>query len=158
MPKKKTRHAASQVVAWANVCGEVRDAKTGELVKVVRKRNKVTAAGLALFAALMVGDSTATITHVGYGTGTTAASASDTAMETEVGRGAYTSRTSAAGVLTVTFYLASGDGNGSTLSEVGLLTANSGGTLVARAVLGNPIVKTSSVTVTFTWTVTLAAA
>lgn len=158
MVKHKRRRAASQAVAWANVCGEVRDAETGELVKVVRKRNKVTAAGLALFAALMVGDSTATITHVGYGTGTTPAAAGDTALETEVGRGAYTSRTSAAGVLTVTFYLGSTDGNGSTLSEVGLLTAAVGGTLVARAVLGNTITKTSSVTVTFTWTVTLAAA
>jgi hypothetical protein len=120
-------------------------------------RNLVVDAGLNLLRDRLAGTSSAYATHLAVGTGTTAASAAQTTMVTEVFRDALTSTTTASKAVTFKYYLASGSANGNTLQEIGLFTASSGGTMIARAVLVSPIVKTASVTVTFSWTINLSA-
>ena len=88
------------------------------------------------------------------GTGTTAVTSTDTTLDTEVFRGAMTSFTDTDGQTVFKYFLASGSANGNTLAEAGLFTAGSGGTMYARSVLSSTIVKTSSITATFTWTCT----
>ncbi len=58
---------------------------------------------------------------------------------------------------TLKYYLAAGSANGNTLREIGLFTANTGGIMIARVLLASPIVKTASVTATFTWTINFSA-
>lgn len=140
-----------------NVVAEVRDAETDELLDSQAVHNLVVNAGLNLIRDLLDGDAPAGITHFAVGTGATAVAASQTALVTETFRAAVTQRISDAQQLTVKYFLPSGSANGGTLAEVGLFNAASTGTMFARAVLATTIAKTSSITVTFTWTITLAA-
>jgi len=97
--------------------------------------NLVTNAGKALFANLFIGSGTAP-THIALGTGTTAAAAGDTALETEVYREAATrSRvtitvTNDGSQYTKTFTI---DATHS-LTEAGLMNAAAAGTLACRQV------------------------
>lgn len=141
-----------------NVVAEVRDAETGELLAEQAVHNLVVNAGLNLIRDLLDGDAPAGLTHFAVGTGATAVAASQTALVTETFRAAVTQRTSDAQQLIVKYFLPSGSANGGTLAEVGLFNAASTGTMFARAVLATTIAKTSSITVTFTWTVALSAA
>lgn len=120
-------------------------------------KNLVVDAGLNLIRDRLAGTSSAYATHLAVGTGSTAASASQTTLVTEVFRDVLTSTTTASKAVTLKYYLAAGSANGNTLREIGLFTASSGGTMIARALLASSIVKTSSVTVTFTWTLNLSA-
>ena len=82
--------------------------------------------------------------HVALGTGTTAAAASDTTLETEVYRDAISSSVKPASKkVRHTLSLNAGEGNGNTLTECGLITAATGGTLQNR-IVHSPIIKTSS--------------
>lgn len=138
----------------ANVAVEIRDAATGRLLSRQRVHNLVVTAGRNLVRDHLKGDSTATITHLAVGTGTTAVAASDTILGTEVYRDALISLTAAAAKLTAVYYLGTGSANGHTLAEAGLFTAASGGTMYARALLASTIAKTAAITVTFTWELT----
>lgn len=140
--------------ARANVTIEVRDAVTGALLSRARQHNLVVTAGRNLIRDLLKGDSAATLTHFALGTGSTAVTAADTTLQTEVFRDTLTQKTASAAQLTCTYYLATGSANGNTLREAGLLTASSGGTLYARVVLASAIAKTASISVTFTWDLT----
>ena len=140
-----------------NLRVEVRDAATDALIAEELLHNLVVNAGLNLIRDLLDGDAVAGLTHFAVGTGTTAVAASQTALVTETFRAAVTSRTSSAESLSVKYYLPSGSANGGTLAEVGLFNAASSGTMFARAKLASTIAKTSSVTVTFTWAINLAA-
>lgn len=83
-------------------------------------------------------------THIALGTGTTAAAACDTALETEVYRDAISSSVKpAAKKVRHILSLSAGQGNGNTLTECGLITAATGGTLQNR-IVHSPIIKTSS--------------
>lgn len=152
------RHVESELHTSLRLQGtlafEVRSARTGRVLRRAVQRNLVVTAGKNLVRDLLKGDSTATITHVAVGTGTTAVVVTDTTLQTQVLREAATEKTAASAQLTVKYYLASGSANGNTLAEAGLFTAASGGTMYVRAILSSTIVKTSAVTVTFTWTLT----
>ena len=86
------------------------------------------------------GDSVTYPGYIAVGTGTTAASASDTALETEVlpdgaNRNEITSRTKpAAKKVRLQTILAAGHANGSALTEVGALNAATGGTLMNHVI------------------------
>jgi len=86
------------------------------------------------------GDSVAAPSYIAIGTGTTAASASDTTLETEVlpdgaNRNAITTRTKpSAKKVRLQTILAAGHANGSALTEVGAINAATGGTLTNRVV------------------------
>ena len=139
-----------------NVYVEVRRADTGELVSEQAMHNLVVDTGLDVLRDALAG--LATITHFGYGTGTTAVAAGDTTLEAEVFRGAVTQRvTSAAAQLVVKHFLTSASANGIELTEVGLFDAASGGRLFAHALLDSAISKTSAITVTTSWEVNFTA-
>lgn len=90
-------------------------------------------AGLNQIRDFLNGDSPTPPSHLAVGTGTTAANAADTTLETEVFRTTIDKDEKAtAGVIEYTATLATTDANGNSLSEVGILNASSGGTLSNR--------------------------
>lgn len=124
-------------------------------VHVMREHNLVTSAGRNLLRDFLATLAPAAITHFAVGTSNTAAATTDTALGAEVLRDVVTSRTASDLALTVKYFLATGSANGNTLREAGLLNAAVAGTLFARVVLSAPIVKTNSIAVTFSWTISL---
>lgn len=88
----------------------------------------------------LYGDTITYPTHIAIGTGTTAASSSDTTLETEIlpdgaNRNAITSRTKpAAKKVRLQTMIAAGDANGNALTEVGVLNAATGGTLMNHVI------------------------
>jgi hypothetical protein len=116
--------------------------------------NLITTAGRnAIVSRLASSPGTAVPTHMAIGTGATAAAAGDTTLQTELDRNAVTSNTASANVLTMVGDWAAGDGTGA-ITEAGVLSASSGGTLFARAVF-SVINKAAGDTLQITWTFTL---
>lgn len=142
----------------SNVRVTVTDAVTGELLHEQMHHNLVVDAGLNLLRDFIDGDAVTGITHFGYGTGTTAVTAADTALGSQTARPALTSKTGTVSkAWTGTYFLNSSTGNGNTYSEAGLFTASTGGTMFARVILSPAVVKTSSIAVRFSWTINLGA-
>lgn len=140
-----------------NVTIEVHDAITGELLHREQQHNLVTLVYRNLIRDFMNGTpATGAISHFAVGTSATAPGPNDVALGTEVFRDVVTKRTPDAGKLTIQYYLGSTSANGNTLQEAGLWNAGSGGTLAAR-VTYQPIIKTASITATFTWDVIINA-
>lgn len=130
------------------------DAVTGHELRRQTGHNLVTTAGRNMLRDFLANTGVAGITHYALGTSATAATLADTALGAEVLRTTVAIWNTASASLEVRFYLGSTQGNGSTLAEAGLFNAASGGSMYARYVLASPIVKTSAVAVTFTWTLT----
>lgn len=133
------------------VTGMVYLIKNGE---EVAKANLVVDAGKAWIAGRVNGSTTA-ITHIAVGTNSTAAAAANTALGAEVGRKVLTVANGTLSTNTVTFEttFAEAEGNGA-LTEAGLLTAATGGTLVARTVF--PLItKTTNDIFTVRWVLTI---
>jgi hypothetical protein len=117
--------------------------------------NLITTAGRnAIVSRLASSPGTAVPTHMAIGTGSTAAAAGDTTLQTELDRNALTSNTASTNVLTMVGDWAAGDGTGA-ITEAGVLSASSGGTLFARAVFSS-IAKGAGDTLSITWTFTLS--
>lgn len=140
-----------------NLLVDVHDAATGELLEHHAEHNLVTLAGRNLVRDLLNEGTDSGLTHLAVGSGTTAAAAEDTALVAEVARDTFTKRATTDGVLTLTYFLGTASANGSTLTEAGLFNAGTAGTLFARAV-HDAIAKSSSVTITYTWQITIGAA
>ena len=142
----------------SNVQIDVHSAHDGRFLFGDRVHNLVVTSGRNLIRDLLSGASTDELTHFGVGTSSTAVAAGDTDLGAIIGAGrdVLTDINSASGQLTVKYYLNSSTGNGSTLREAGIFNASSGGALFARAV-HSAIVKTSSVTVTYSWLITISA-
>lgn len=137
---------------------EITQAIDGVVVHRQIVRNLVVDAGLNLIRDRLANASGSYPTHLAVGTSATAVSAAQTAMVAEVFRNSLTEAiASTSKQVQFKYYLASGEANGNTLREIGLFSASSGGTMVARAVLASPITKNSSTTVTFSWTLNLSA-
>ncbi len=98
-------------------------------------------------------DGTTKPTHMAIGTGTNAAASGDTTLQTELDRNALTSRTVSTNVLTMVGDWAAGDGTGA-ITEAGVLSASSSGTLFSRAVF-SVVNKAAGDTLQITWTYTL---
>ncbi len=115
--------------------------------------NLVVTAGKGYVASRMK-DATATaMSHMGVGSSSTAAAASQTALGTEVARVALTSTTVNSADVVYVGTFGSGTGTGS-LNEAAILNANSGGTMLCRVVFSGTISKGASDSMTITWTVT----
>lgn len=95
---------------------------------------------LNLLRDAIYGDAVTAPTHIAIGTGTTAALASDTALETEMypdgaNRSAISSKTKPTSKkVRLQMLVGSGEANGSDLTEMGALNAATGGTLTNRIV------------------------
>ena len=127
--------------------------KNGKVEREVK--NLVVTTGKQLVAANLAGGSTE-VTHMAVGTGSTAAAAGDTALGSEIDRNALTTSGGTASSNTVTFDCTwnAGDGTGA-LTEAGLFTASSGGTMLARTVFA-VVNKGADDTVTISWVITVS--
>lgn len=131
--------------------------KNGKLKEERSIHNLVVNTGLAHIAdQLSASPGDSAMSHMAIGTGTTAAAAGDTALETELDRNALDSATDSGAVVTYQATWAAGDGTGA-ITEAGILNNSSGGTLLARAVFA-VINKGASDSLVITWTLTVAAA
>lgn len=123
-------------------------------------RNLVVGSGLGHIASRMTGTSSGVMSHLQLGTGSTAATAADTALESALSpRNALTSTTAGGTYNEQLTYIASfiaGEATGS-LREAGIFNASSGGTMLCRTVF--PVVnKGAGDTLQVTWAVSLSAA
>lgn len=126
----------------------------GRVKQTVETDNLITTVGRnAIVERLDSSPATGQPTHMAIGTGTNAAAAGDTALQTELDRNALTSNTSSANVLTMVGDWAAGDGTGA-ITEAGVFNAASGPSLYARAVF-SVINKAAGDTLQITWTFTL---
>ena len=135
------------------VTGAVVIRKNGEIVKEIP--NTIVTTGKNGIASLITGAGSA-MTHMGVGTGTTGVVVGDTALETEVDRNALVTSGGVASTNTVEFESVwnAGDGTGA-LTEAGLFSASTGGTMLARTVF-SVVNKSASDILTITWTVTVS--
>ena len=128
--------------------------KNGEVIREID--NLVVTAGKELLASRLAGNSGSVISYMAVGTGTTAAAVGNTTLATELDRNALSvngGTASGAAVTYATTWLA-GDATGA-LTEAGLFTASSGGTMLARTVFA-AVNKGSDDLVTISWTVTVS--
>ena len=118
-------------------------------------RNTVTALGDAHVADQMSDDSEVNMSHMAIGTGTPTA----TALQTELDRNAFTSKTQGAGAddndVVYVGNWAAGDGTGA-ITEAGIFNAAAAGTMFVSASFA-VINKGASDTLQITWTVTFGS-
>ncbi len=148
-----------RVDEWIRLRGRlsvlVENVQTGARSEVIQD-NLVVDAGRNLVRDFLANDAPTGLTHIAIGTDATAAAAGDTALGTEVHRAAFTSTPVKNNLeLVLRLYVGTGTANGNTITEAGLFNDPSAGTMLARAILSTPIVKTSSIAATFTWTLSL---
>ena len=135
--------------------------KGGHLLREWTQKNLVVDDGLNIIRDIL--DPTSGqggLTHFATGTSTTAVNASQTALVSQIAAGRepvtqYIRTTSKE--LEVKYFMGSTFGNGNTLGEAGVFDASTGGNMFSRVVLSPTIVKTTAITVTFTWTYNLSA-
>ena len=132
--------------------GKLSIALNDEVVQEVD--NLVVTAGKGYVASRMKDASATAMSHMAIGSGTTNPAASDTALETELGRVALTSTTVSSAVVTYVATFAAGTGTGA-VTEAGILNASSSGTLLCRTEF-SVVNKGSSDSMTITWTVTVS--
>lgn len=139
-----------------NVTIAVQDAKTGKLIELHEDHNLVTNVGLNLVRDFLAAGAPQGLGYLAVGAGNNPATPGDTALQAEVQRDHFTKIATTQSVLTLTYFLGSAAGNGSTLQEAGLFNAATAGTLFARAV-HDAIAKTAGITITYTWQITMGA-
>jgi hypothetical protein len=115
--------------------------------------NLVVTAGKSFIASRMEGTSSAVMSHMAIGTGTTAAAVGDTALETQAGRVSLTSTTVTTNSVAYVATFPAGTGTGA-ITEAGIFNASSGGTMLCRTVF-SVINKGAADTLGITWTVTV---
>jgi hypothetical protein len=119
-------------------------------------KNLVVDTGLNFIVNRMKDAAATVMSHMTLGTGTTAAAAGNTTLETEIAgaRVALTSTTVAANQITYIASFAAGVGTGA-VTESGIFNNISGGTMLCRTVF--PVVnKQAGDSMTVTWTVTVS--
>lgn len=137
--------------------GRVHIVLTGPDGKVKETRdikNLVVDAGEAFIASRMAGTASAVMSHMGIGTGTTAAAAGDTALETAAGARVALSSASASG--SVMTYQASFPAGASTgaITEAGIFNDLTAGTMLCRTVFA-VVNKLADDTLSVNWAVTI---
>jgi hypothetical protein len=142
---------SSKVTGSVNVVVRGEDGKVKQEFTVP---NLVVASGLDYIASRMKDASETAMSHMAVGTGTTAASAADTALVTQAARVALTSTTVTDNAVAYVATFAAGTGTGA-LAEAAILNASSGGTMLCRTVF-SVINKGASDSMTVTWTITIS--
>lgn len=126
--------------------------ETGE-VREYTEKNLVITVGKNHVADQLAAEAQAKMSHMAIGTGSTAAAAGDTALETELDRNALTSLTNSNNVVTYVGDWPAGDGTGA-LTEAGIFNSASAGVMLARSVFAVKN-KAAGDSLTITWTLTL---
>ena len=123
--------------------------------------NVITTAGKTALASLLNSASAGTslVTHIGFGSSTTAVAAGDTALNTELSGGSYArvavTRSNPSGNVIQYVATLTGVTNNPTVQEAGLFNASSAGTLFAHQLTGAVNLATSADSIQVTWQVTL---
>jgi hypothetical protein len=147
MPDEETKSTDNVIIELRGPDGKLKERKTcHNLVTTVGKN------GIA--DQLVASPSINKPSHMAIGTGTNAAAAGDTALQTELDRNALTSKTRSTNVVTMVGDWAAGDGTGA-ITEAGILDAASTGNLYARAVF-SAINKAAGDTLSISWTITVS--
>jgi hypothetical protein len=117
--------------------------------------NLVVTTGKAFIASRMKDTTDTAMSHMEVGTGTTAAAAGDTTLETAISgsRVSLTSTTVTSNAVAYVATFPAGTGTGA-VTEAGLFNASSGGTMLCRTVF-SVINKGAADTLGITWTVTV---
>lgn len=135
------------------VKGELKFFKNGILVR--EEKNLVVNTGLNVIAERLAGTAKAAVSHMGIGTGTTAANAANVGLEIpKATRVAASSVVVTAGAITVTATFTGATYAGS-ITEAGLFNNASLGEMISRVVFA-PYVLGSSDALTITWTLTFS--
>lgn len=130
--------------------------ENGKIKEKREETNLVVDTGLDYIASRMK-DATATaMTHMGLGTGTTAAAAGDTDLGTLAGsREALDSTTVTDNTINYVCNFEANDVTGA-ITEAGIFNASSAGTMLCRVVF-SPVNLTSTDSISVDWTITLSA-
>lgn len=149
------RISDGQVKLRGTIRHETHDVRTGALIPDESgfQANVVVTVGLPQLVKILAQSSYTTGYEIAVGTGTTAATTGDTALETEVFRDDITSKLASGVTLTCKLYLDSTEANGNTLSEAGLFFDS---VMLDRAILSPTISKTSTKAVTVQVDLTLS--
>jgi hypothetical protein len=135
-----------------NLVGEIQILLNNEVV--LEKKNLIVQAGKNFLASAVIGSSTSPFNAIAIGTGTTAASTSDTALQTELTRAAFTTSSVSTNVVTLSNTYAAGTGTGA-VTEAGIFNnSTSGGTMLSHVVF-SAVNKGASDTLTINWTITV---
>lgn len=150
------------VLGGVQVTGEVRIVLRGPDGRIKAEEitsNLVVTTGRQHIADQMADQGAAAMSHMAIGTGTTAADASDTALETELDRNALTSKTQGTGSdahkVTYVGDWAAGDGTGA-ITEAAIFNSASAGDMLCRSVFSVKN-KGAGDTLTLTWVLTFSA-
>ena len=131
----------------------------GQIKETREIKNLVVNAGLAYVISRMVGTAKAVMSHMALGSGTTAAAAGNTDMESILGsREALDSTTISGSNNEKVVYVSSfepGDATGA-VTEAGIFNASTAGDMLCRTVFA-VVNKSANDSLTVTWTITLAA-
>lgn len=122
-------------------------------LKQVEKKNLVVNTGKNFLASAIVANSTSPMTHMAIGTGTTGAAVTDTTLETQLSRIAFSSATATSNVATMTATWPAGTGTGA-ITEAGLFNNSVGGTMFSRVVF-SVVNKAATDTITISWAITV---
>ena len=128
--------------------GHVKDEKTVD--------NLVVGTGLAFIASRMKDATSAVMSHMAVGSGTSSPAAGNTALVTELSRVALTATTVTANAIAYSATFGPAVGTGA-VTEAGLFSASTVGTMLCRTVFG-VVNKEAGDTMVITWTVTIGAA
>ena len=130
--------------------------KDGNVKEERTERNLVVTTGLTYIASRMKDASATAMTHMGLGSGTTAAAAGQTGLVTLLGaRETLDSTTASSNTIVYVASFEAGDATGA-VTEAGIFNASSGGTMLCRTKF-NVVNKGADDTMNVTWTITLSA-
>jgi hypothetical protein len=133
----------------------LRDAD-GNIKQDVRVKNLVVNTGLNFMTSRMKDTTLAAMTHMAVGSGTTAAAAGDTALETQISsRVSLTSTTVTANAIEYVAAFGAGVSTGA-ITEAGIFNASTSGTMLCRTVF-SVVNKAAADTLQITWTITINA-
>lgn len=135
-------------IVLKNSAGEIKDTREVD--------NLVVNTGLAFITSRMAGTSSNVMSHMAIGSGTTAAAAGDTDLESILGsREALDSTTPTNNTIAYVASFEAGEGTGA-VTEAGIFNASTSGTMLCRTVF-SVVNKGADDTMTITWTITLSA-
>jgi len=127
---------------------------TGALVETVQHENLVVTNGKNFIASRMAGTTSAVMSHMSVGIGTTAANVADLGLQTEVAIVELSSTTATDNTVTYTATFPAGTGTGA-LTEAGIFNDASTGTMLCRTVFPT-INKQAADSISITWVVTIS--
>ena len=121
---------------------------------VLDKKNLIVQVGKNYLAGAVINSVSTPFVAMAIGTGTTAATTADTALQTEVARGAFTSSSVSTNVVSLSNTFAAGTGTGA-ITEAGIFNNSSTGGIMLSHVVFSAVNKGALDTLTINWTITV---